>query len=154
MEIRERFIAHPIAPSIFRAVGEHRAIRADRGGHQRLGLRRARARAELIAGGPRERDGLEHETGGAIAIDAALRESLERRLVGGGGRHLRAGFEVIEMDGADEIRLLDEIFGGPQRIGEICATALELGCERAVEDDDRPQAQERRERLRTARLRR
>ena len=74
-----------------------------------------------------------HQLGRPLAIEAALGEALERRLVARGDRDVGAGGEVVRMHGADQVRILQQEAGRPQRVAQVGAAPLELGREPAVE---------------------
>ena len=89
---------------------------------------RARRASSTLGGDGRQR---------GRAVEPGRREALDRRLVAGRRRDLRAGPEVVEVDGLDRVGIGHQQARRPEPVGQVEAARLELGGEPAVEDDDR-----------------
>jgi hypothetical protein len=63
----------------------------------------------------------------------ACGQAFEGGLVGGGGGHVRAGVEVIQVHLADQLGLLQQHPGGPERVVKVGPAALQLGGQGAVQ---------------------
>jgi hypothetical protein len=116
----------PVPPHVLGAVGQHRAVRTYRRGHDPLV-------AGCVGGLPRQLHAPPHQAGRALAAQAALGEALERRLVAGRDRDVGTGCEVVRVHGADQIRILEEDARRPQRVAQVGAAPLELRRESAVQ---------------------
>ena len=64
-------------------------------------------------------------------------EALDRALVARGRDAVGARVQVGPVDGCDGLGMLAQEAGGPQRMGEVEARALQLGGEAPVEDEAR-----------------
>ena len=115
-----------IVAGVLGAVGQHRAVRADRGGDERAPI--GALASQLNA--PSE------QRGRGVTVDTAVRESLVARLVAGADHDVGAGVDVCTVDLDDRGGILDREASRPQLVAEIGAPSLELGREPPIEHDD------------------
>ena len=139
MEVTQFAHGQAVVAVVLGSVGQHRAIRADRG-RDPQGGRLTPGRDDL---GPIRRPGFGRQ-GNALAqdvlrlgpVDAALGEALEGRLVAGRGGNSRAGPEIGQVGGHDLARRFDQQTRGPEQVGQVVSALLQLGREAAIEDED------------------
>ena len=136
MEGLELCRAALIIAAILRAVGEKRAIRPHRTGHQqRTGLR---VLGEVrLARFARQLDAFADQRPGLRVIQPACGKTRRSGLIAGGDRHLRPGAKVVEMHIADQLRVLQQHFRRPQAVSQIAAAGLQLGGHGAVQQHER-----------------
>jgi hypothetical protein len=89
-----------------------------------------------IARIPRDLHREMQQVDGRAGIQPAARKALERGLIRGRDRHVRAGGEVRVVHCADHCRLLEQHARRPERVAQVGATGFEFGGEGAVEQGD------------------
>ena len=131
------FMAAEIIAAILRAVRQVGAVRPDRtGNQQRARLRVFRqVRLPRLAG---QLDAFADQRFRLRFIQPAGGKARRRRLIAGGDRHLRAGAEIVEVNFADKLRVVDQHFRRPQAVGKITAARFQLRRHRAVQQDKGP----------------
>src|SRR5262249_50299174 len=138
-----------IVAAVFRAVVQGCSVAAHGGRDQR---ERSSRRLVGITPEPRARLSREpnaqrHQFGRWGRAQSAPREAREGRLIAGTRDDVRAGRQVIQVYLANDVRLLDEQLGGPERIAQVGAAPLQLRRQGTVENDDAEFSQEWLERI-------
>ena len=91
VDVAERRRSRVVVAAVLRAVGEHRAIRANRAGDEQVGRRDARLFGEPVARPAGELDAAADRVEGRRAIEAGRLETRDGRLVAGSRRDLCPG---------------------------------------------------------------
>lgn len=132
MKVHQLLDRQHVVATIFRAIGQIRAIRSHRACHpQRRGMRVQRQMIGTRL--HRQRYAASDQRLRLRNIQSACGKSQRRGLITGGDRALRTGSEVIAMHLIDQLRLLHQHARRPQRIVEIAAALLQLGGQRAIQ---------------------
>ena len=125
-----------VVAAVLGAVGEHRAVRSDRAGDEKIGDWDGGLVGEAVASSTRELDAAADGVECRRAVETGGLEALDGRLVAGSRRDPRPGPEVVEMELLDRGRVRQKDARRPEPIRQVVAACLELGREPAVEDDD------------------
>ena len=125
-----------VVTAVLRAVGQKGAVGADTGRHQRALTAGAVCRQcpELVARSMRQLYRAAQQPLGLRLAEPATDESRDAGLIAGRDDAVGPGFEVVEVQPADRLRLLEQQPGRPERVVEVVAAGLELGGQPAVED--------------------
>ncbi len=128
MPVAELGDREPVVASVLRAVGERRAVRADRGGHEPA----PPVTGHLVPGLPRERDAAVQQRHHLTSVEAAFGEAGEGRLVARGGGDDRSRLEERAVRRDDLAGRVEQQPRRPQRVGEVVSPGLQLGGQPAV----------------------
>src|SRR5262245_26647298 len=111
---------------------ERRAVAADRRRHE--GTRPIHVRRmKVVARLPRQTDAPPEHSGCLGWIQTATGQTGKGRLVAGAGDDVGAGTQVVVVHASNQSRVVEKELGGPQRVTQIGAVALELRGQTAVE---------------------
>lgn len=100
--------------------------RRDHGsGHQKRPTGRTLSQG-FLAGFVGQPDAQRHQLQRLINGQPAPRKTLRSRLVAGGDGHGGSGVEIVAVDLLDQVRLLEQDLGGPQRVFQIAAVSLQF----------------------------
>jgi hypothetical protein len=128
---------HVCVAAVFRAVGQHGTVRPHRGSHQGFAPAGAveRVRPEGVAGFAGQLDGTAHQVRRLVVVQTPPRERFKGGLVAGCGGHVGTREEIVQVDLPDQVGLLDQQLGRPQRVLEVGAAPLQFGGQGAVEHE-------------------
>ena len=117
-----------VVAAVLRAVGQHRAVRPDRGGHPAVGC-------HGVTRGGGQLDAPAQQALDLVAVRPLGAEALEGHLVRRGGRDLGPGGEELPVGPLDRLRVVAQQARRPQVARQVVAVLLEQRGEAAVEDD-------------------
>ena len=128
MPVAQLLDAEAVVAPEFGSIGQASAIRSNGGGDERVeALACIGLGPKLSACFANQSNGATEQVRGLMMRHPPAGESFEAGLVGGGDDNIGAGLDIIEVDGANQLRLFDQQLGGPQRIAQVGAATFQLG---------------------------